>query len=92
MRGYLRPSTLFGPKFSEYLNAPEPKQMEDQRDLAYKVSLLMDRKTQLQNEIVALRAITDGAEQNSQVLSFLDQLATKEDQLEKINERLEAMG
>lgn len=31
MRSYLRPSTLFGDRFEEYLNAPEPIQGEEER-------------------------------------------------------------
>ena len=31
MRSYLRPSTLFGDRFEEYLNAPEPAEVEEER-------------------------------------------------------------
>jgi len=44
MRSYLRPSTLFGPKFAEYLAAPEPMQSVTERIKA-------DQKTRIETDL-----------------------------------------
>ena len=40
MRSYLRPSTLFGDRFEEYLNAPEPAEVEEERKSSEHVASL----------------------------------------------------
>lgn len=40
MRSYLRPSTLFGDRFEEYLNAPEPAEVEEKRKSSEHVASL----------------------------------------------------
>ena len=40
MRTYLRPSILFGDKFEEYLNAPEPMEIQDERSKLEKTEQL----------------------------------------------------
>ena len=93
MRGYLRPSTLFGPKFSEYLNAPEPKQAEEQRNQEAARQILQDKKKRLEYEIAEIHGEVQRADCiDARIMAQMDRLAIKEDQLEKINERLEAMG
>lgn len=40
MRSYLRPSTLFGDRFEEYLNAPLPAEVEEERKSSERVASL----------------------------------------------------
>ncbi len=51
MRSYLRPSTLFGEKFGEYLNAPEPIELERQKGAAAKQEQLLKDLSDKENEL-----------------------------------------
>lgn len=59
MRGFLRPSTLFGPKFSEYLAQPEPIQLEEIRNGKKKTDAL---RAELEEKTNALQQVRDQIE------------------------------
>ena len=50
MRSYLRPSTLFGDRFEEYLNAPEPVQVEEERKSSEHVASLKKQLREKEQE------------------------------------------
>lgn len=54
MRAYLRPSTLFGPKFAEYLNAPEPIEVERKKGAAAKQEQLLKSLSDKESELEQL--------------------------------------
>lgn len=50
MRSYLRPSTLFGDRFEEYLNAPEPAEVEEERKSSEHVASLKKQLREKERE------------------------------------------
>ena len=60
MRSLLRPSVLLGDKFEEYLNAPEPIQVEEQKQNAEKSEQL---RTDLESKFKEHNAISDQIQQ-----------------------------
>ena len=91
MRQYLRPSTLFGSKFSEYLSAPKSlpeedreKQIQAKYDLKEKRNSLAIKLLQIQDEI-------EQEQDPDKVRPLYDQEASVSDQLDAIDRRLEAM-
>lgn len=56
MRTYLRPSTLFGDKFGEYLNAPEPLQVEEERRSSKKTEELREELEEKQGDLDSINA------------------------------------
>lgn len=51
MRTYLRPSTLFGEKFEEYLNAPDPVEVEQERGTTKKFEQLQAERDKKSSEL-----------------------------------------
>lgn len=100
MREHLRPSTLFGNKFEEYLNAPVSLKMEKEQK---KVDTRAELGRQLHEKIEALGTIRDGIEamkdedgrirENIQEYRALkDQAAMLEDAIAQIKEKLEKLN
>lgn len=98
MRGYLRPSTLFGDKFDEYLNAPVSLKAEAERKRTETIS---DLKRQLEEKRTALGDISQSIEElrdeNGRLGENLgeyriltEQKAILEDSIRQIEKRLEA--
>lgn len=56
MAHYLRPSTLFGEKFEEYLQAPEPKQVRDQKQVQVDVESLKAERQEKSDEVELIRS------------------------------------
>ena len=92
MRAFLRPSTLFGPKFSEYLSAPEPYQAEEGRKRSKDKAKVTETLKGLQEEYQKITAQIE-REDNPLLLGPLyDQLALCEDRMDAAQKRLEAMA
>lgn len=90
MRQYLRPSTLFGAKFSEYLSAPKSATEEDSEK---RIQAKRDLHTRRNSLAVKLLQIQDAIEQEQdpdKVRPLYDQEAAISDQLSAIDRRLEA--
>jgi uncharacterized phage protein (TIGR02220 family) len=60
MRTYLRPSTLFGEKFEEYLNAPDPIAILDEKKESKKAKELED---ELKADMEGLNSVTNRIEE-----------------------------
>ena len=92
MRAYLRPSTLFGPKFAEYLSQPEPIQAEEVRKRSGDKAKLIEKLDDL--EAIQATIMEKYAQEPDPRASgaLLDQLAAVEDQISNVTKRLEAMG
>ena len=92
MRQYLRPSTLFGNKFSEYLSAPRSAAEEDGEKKKQNQKDLRARRNTL---AVKLLQVQDAIEQEpdpDKVRPLYDQEAFISDQIDAIDKKLEAMG
>jgi len=98
MRGYLRPSTLFGSKFDEYLSAPVSLRVEAERKRTESIEEL---KKQLKEKRTAMASISEAIEElrgddgkfgdNLNEFRVLwDQKAILEDSIKQIERRLEA--
>lgn len=98
MRGYLRPSTLFGDKFDEYLNAPVSLRVEAERKRTESIEELRKR---LEEKRTAMASISEAIEElrgddgkfgdNLNEFRVLwDQKAILEDSIKQIEKRLEA--
>lgn len=98
MRGYLRPSTLFGDKFDEYLSAPVSLKVEAERKQAESIEELRKR---LEEKRTAMASISEAIEElrgddgkfgdNLNEFRVLwDQKAILEDSIKQIERRLEA--
>lgn len=98
MRGYLRPSTLFGDKFDEYLNAPVSLRAEAERKRTESIEELRKR---LEEKRTAMASISEAIEElrgddgkfgdNLNEFRVLwDQKAILEDSIKQIERRLEA--
>lgn len=92
MRQYLRPSTLFGNKFSEYLSAPRSaaeentdKKKQNQKDLRARRNTLAVKLLQVQDAI-------EQEPDPDKVRPLYDQEAFISDQIDAIDKKLEAMG
>ena len=101
MRSYLRPSTLFGDKFAEYLNAPEPIEVERKKGAAAKQEQLLKSLSDKENEleqlterIDAIRNGCDGSiEANFDELNDLKlKQAIAEQDIESLKRRTGAVG
>lgn len=66
MRSYLRPSTLFGDKFGEYLNAPESIEAEQKKGAAkereYLLASLSDKESELEQLSERIEQIRNGGD------------------------------
>ena len=91
MRGYLRPSTLFGEKFPEYLAAPMSLSAEREQDVAKKKVSLSAELEQKRSTLSVLRAsleeIPRGTRMDERRL-LKDQIAQLEDSIGIIEGRL----
>lgn len=99
MRSYLRPSTLFGDKFEEYLNGPEPMEVQDERSKSEKAERLRadleNKRFQLEQVQEQIDIIHNGGQ--SEVKKRFDELTELnlnkgilEQDIESITRRLEA--
>ena len=96
MRGYLRPSTLFGDKFGEYLNAPVSIQGERQKKRDDDRKSLLKQKQEktaaldsMRSSIEELRDADGHITKMSEYRALKDQIAIAEDALAQIDRRLE---
>lgn len=97
MRGYLRPYTLFGDKFEEYLNAPISLKAEQARDKKKRVEDLRKEREEKQEalraiygDIEAIRSGSGIAANRDEYRALKEQAAILEDTITRINKRLEA--
>lgn len=96
MRAFLRPRTLFGDKFREYLSAPEPLQVEQERKGKEDRARLMMEKVRLQDSLDGvlhdIRTVEDGPggirEHRDQFNALTDQKIELEGAIEAIDKRL----
>lgn len=100
MRSYLRPSTLFGPKFTEYLAQPESVQAETERK---KTDELKDVKKQLSTKRKQLKQVRTDMEDpelvedslvnvSSRFYDLRDQEAILEDTISRLEAKVSALG
>lgn len=100
MRSYLRPSTLFGSKFAEYLAQPEPLQAETERK---KADELKDVKAYLKAKRKALKEVRSALENpelieesthniDSKFYQLRDQEAILEADISRLEARASALG
>lgn len=97
MRDYLRPSTLFGSKFSEYLNAPISLQGERQQKREENRDSLLKEKAEKTDALKAIReSIEEMKDEDGRIRENIaeyralkDQAAMLEDALKRIESRLE---
>ena len=87
MRGYLRPSTLFGDKFSEYLNAPIPLKAEREKKHADDRAALKKQLGEKQQALSDLRDSLKDADKTERRL-LREQIAILEDSIGIIERRL----
>ena len=96
MRSYLRPRTLFGDKFEEYVSGPVPIEVEEQQKKEETVAKLQEQRTITQD---ALEAINDGIKEIrdgpdgikgswTEYRALMDQKAIAEQKLENIDKKL----
>ena len=96
MRSYLRPRTLFGDKFEEYVSGPVPVEVEEQQKKEETVAKLQQQRTVT---VDALDAIKDSIKEIrdgpggikgawDDYRALMDQKATAEQKLENIDKRL----
>ena len=91
MRQHLTPSTLFGPRFPEYLSAPEPIQAKEERSRSDTREKLIRERTKQMDELNKLHVkILESDPDTARAL--YDQEAIAQDRINAINKRLEAMG
>ena len=100
MRSYLRPSTLFGSKFAEYLAQPESLQAETERK---KTDELKDVKKQLSAKRKQLKQIRTDMEDpelvedslvnvSSRFYDLRDQEAILEETINRLEAKVSALG
>lgn len=88
MRGYLRPSTLFGDKFEEYLNAPISLAQERENDASRKRDELSRQLGEKKQSLSDLRdALKDAADVTERRI-LKEQIAMLEDSIGLIEGRL----
>ena len=87
MRGYLRPSTLFGDKFSEYLNAPIPLAAEREKKRTDDRAALQKQLSEKQQALSDLRDALPDADKTERRL-LREQIAILEDSIGIIERRL----
>ena len=100
MRSYLRPRTLFGDKFEEYVSGPVPIEVEEERQREEKrAKLLEDRKgieaalSIISGSIQSIRESPGGVKAHWERYRHLaDEKAIAEQQIENINLRLGRLG
>lgn len=91
MRTYLRPSTLFGDKFSEYLAAPITLAQEREQDTERKRKSLASELEQKRDTLGVLKASLDEIPRGTRMderRGLKDQIAALEDSIDLIERRL----
>lgn len=91
MRTYLRPSTLFGDKFSEYLAAPITLAQEREQDTERKRKSLASELEQKRDTLGVLKASLDEIPRGTRMDErrvLKDQIAALEDSIDLIERRL----
>ena len=96
MRSYLRPSTLFGDKFEEYVNAPDPIEVEEEKKSKEHNKKLESELEQKQDELDSINEKIIGIVTSGRYLSdqydVYNELKLKaailEDGIKSLNERL----
>lgn len=96
MRSYLRPRTLFGDKFEEYVSGPVPVEVEEQQKREETREKLIEERTGLESalevlaeSIKSLRESPGGIKQHwAHYRTLADEKAIAEQRLENINKRL----
>ena len=99
MRGYLRPRTLFGDKFEEYLGAPVPVRIEEEQKQEEKIEKLKtdrvsnaERLDSVLDKLKEVRGRPGGIKENwTEFQELQDQRVVLEQNIEIIDRRLEAM-
>ena len=100
MRGYLRPRTLFGDKFEEYVSAPESIQVEKEQEQREKIEKLKEERSStaesLSSILEKLKIIRDGPggirANWDEYRALSDQRAIAEQTIENIDNRLARCG
>ena len=90
MRGYLRPSTLFGSKFGEYLSAPEPLSVQTEKQTERDRARLIREREEAQKELAQLLIDQERVEEDAGVTS--DEWGRLEDRKELLRVRIESIG
>ena len=100
MRGYLRPRTLFGDKFEEYVSAPESIQVEKEHEQQERIEKLKEERSStaesLSSILEKLKIIRDGPggirANWDEYRELSDQRAIAEQTIENIDNRLARCG
>ena len=100
MRGYLRPRTLFGDKFEEYVSAPESIKVEKEHEQQDKIEKLKEERSStaesLSSILEKLKIIRDGPggirANWDEYRELSDQRAIAEQTIENIDNRLARCG
>ena len=87
MRSYLRPSTLFGDKFGEYLAAPIPLEAEKKQKAAEDRASLERQLNEKRDALATLRESLKGADKSERKL-LRENIAILEDGISLIERRL----
>ena len=89
MRTYLRPSTLYGDKFSEYLNAPISLDLERKQDTAKKKKSLKKELAEKYHSLDVLKAsLLSAPKGTTERRELKEQIAILEDSIKIIEGRL----
>lgn len=92
MRSYLRPSTLFGDKFEEYLNAPTPIEVEEKKNRLANVEALRDQYSAKSKELEGVALALAGTNSRDDPDKW-DRLKVKsaalENELDNLQRRIE---
>ena len=100
MRGYLRPRTLFGDKFEEYADAPDPIGVEDQKKRETRVVELKKRRdseasalSEVLSKMDVIRGKPGGIKGNyDEWRDASDEKAIREQNIEKLDTRIRRLG
>ncbi len=100
MRGYLRPRTLFGNKFEEYLAAPVPVRIEEQHKAEEQIEQLKEKRAgeveslrMIKEKITEIRGRPGGIKSAwKEYRELNDQKVIVEQSIELIDKRLGAMA
>lgn len=96
MRGYLRPSTLFGKKFAEYLGGPDPSEVEEKRQTEKDRADLIRQKEEKTEALRTVRERLEDLAGDNDERETYGQLKESEllltHGIEHINKQLERLG
>lgn len=91
MRPYLKPSTLFGNKFDEYLAAPDPEKLVEERERTKELNRL---KLERSDEILKLRIVKEDilkATDSDERKRLADSRLVLENNIENLDRRIERL-